>query len=316
MPTFGYWATRLVREHDVLSLHLPQIDAAGLALRGRAFGKPVILTYHCDLLLPPGRFNHIVNQSVFAANYLAGRLANWVVAYTQDYAAHSRYLRHFSRKLAVIPPPVVMPAPSEAALEAFRQSIGNGTGPTIGFAARFAAEKGIEYLVDAMPTLLERFPTLRVLFAGPYRDVIGEEQYQARIRPRIDDLGDHWRFLGTLDQPALAAFYTTLDCLLVTSVNSTESFGLVQVEAMLNGTPVVASDLPGVRQPVLTTGMGVVVPVADSDGLAAGITTVLEERERFLRPREEIERLYDVKATVDAYEQLFERERRARKEER
>ena len=46
MPSFGRIATRMVRDHDVLSLHLPQFDASGLALRGRLFGKPSVVTYH------------------------------------------------------------------------------------------------------------------------------------------------------------------------------------------------------------------------------------------------------------------------------
>jgi glycosyltransferase involved in cell wall biosynthesis len=54
MPSLGRWASRLVREHDVISLHLPQFDAASIAARGRLFGRPAILTYHCDLQLPPG----------------------------------------------------------------------------------------------------------------------------------------------------------------------------------------------------------------------------------------------------------------------
>ena len=53
-PIFGLVATRLVLEHDVVHLHLPQFDAPGVALRGRLFGRPAVLTYHCDLLLPPG----------------------------------------------------------------------------------------------------------------------------------------------------------------------------------------------------------------------------------------------------------------------
>ena len=54
MPDFGPMAWRLSRGADVLHLHLPQFDAPGLALRGRLLGKPVVLTYHCDLQLPTG----------------------------------------------------------------------------------------------------------------------------------------------------------------------------------------------------------------------------------------------------------------------
>ncbi len=54
MPTFGLLANQLVAENDVIQLHLPQFDAAGVALRGRLLKKPTVITYHCDLLMPPG----------------------------------------------------------------------------------------------------------------------------------------------------------------------------------------------------------------------------------------------------------------------
>src|SRR5258705_12180916 len=63
-PTFGLVATKLVAQHDVVQLHLPQFDAPVVALRGRLLGKPTALTYHCDLLLPPGFFNRSVNPVV------------------------------------------------------------------------------------------------------------------------------------------------------------------------------------------------------------------------------------------------------------
>ena len=63
-PTFGLVATKLVAQHDVVQMHLPQFDAPGVALRGRLFGKPAVLTYHCDVQLPKTFFNRIVNQVV------------------------------------------------------------------------------------------------------------------------------------------------------------------------------------------------------------------------------------------------------------
>ncbi len=61
------------------------------------------------------------------------------------------------------------------------------------------------------------------------------------------------------------------------SINSTESFGMVQVEAMICGTPVIASDLPGVRQPVKSSGMGKIVAVKDAKSLADAITEQLHD---------------------------------------
>ncbi len=305
MPTLPREAIRLIREHDIVSVHLPMFEAAGFAVLGRVLRKPVILTYHCDLLLPPGLFNRVIDTTVFASNWLAGRMANGFVAYTRDYADHSRVLRRFRRKITVIPPPVVMPAPTSEVVARFRAAHGLEGRTVLGFASRFAAEKGIQHLIEAMPRLVERFPDVKVLFAGPYREVIGEERYRARWEPQIAALGDRWEFLGTLGPDELPAFYASLDALLMTSVNSTESFGLVQVEAMLCGTPVVATDLPGVRQPVTVTGMGEIVAIADSAALARGIEQVLSSPAAYVKPRGEIEALFDLGVTVAAYERLF-----------
>lgn len=306
MPTLPLVAARLARQHDVVSVHLPMFEAAGFALLGRMLRKPTFLTYHCDLLLPPGLFNRVVDATVFASNWIAAWLANGIIAYTDDYADHSRLLRRFRRKITIIPPPVVMPSPSAVEVAWFHSSHGLEGRTVLGFASRFAAEKGIEHLIDAMPRLIERFPNLKVLFAGPYREVIGEERYRARLEPAIEALGDRWEFLGTLGPDELPAFYASLDVLLMTSVNATESFGLVQVEAMLCGTPVVSTNLPGVRQPVTVTGMGGVVAIADSVALAEGIDKVLAAPEVYIKTREEIEALFDLRVTVATYEELIE----------
>ena len=307
MPTFGFIATRLVRSHDVVSLHLPQFDAAGVAARARLMGKPSTLTYHCDLKLPAGPFNGFVNRVVDVMNHLAGLLADRVVAYTDDFAVHSPFLSRFAHKTVVIPPPVELPPASPEEVEAFAQRVGlDGCGPVIGMAARLAAEKGVEVLLEALPRVLEVYPNARVLFAGQYQNVLGEEAYARRLAPLLEKYRDRWTFLGVLSPKEMAAFYPNLDVIVVPSLNSTESFGLVQVEAMLCGTPSIASDLPGVRQPVLQTGMGEIVPVGDARALAEAILRVVARRERYIRPRAEIARRWSTEQTAAAYEALFE----------
>lgn len=307
MPGFAPKAVQLLRDHDVVSLHLPQAESPLLAGPARMMGKPIVLTYHCDLDLPPGRMNAAVGLAVDVANDVSGRLADAVVAYTDDYAEHSPFLRRWREKRVVIGPPVVMPAPSTEEVARFRATHGLQNGPVLGFASRFATEKGIEYAIDAAPSLIRDYPELRILFAGPYREVVGEDAYRIRLAPRIDALGNHWKFVGTLNASELRAFYGSLDALLMTSVNSTESFGLVQVEAMLCGTPVVATNLPGVRQPVTMTGMGEIVEIADAASLERGIRRVLASRDSYVRPRSSIEARFDPSVTVAAYEALFAR---------
>lgn len=308
-PTFGLSATRLVLENDVVQLHLPQFDAPGVALRARLSNKPVVLTYHCDLLLPPTKFNGLVNQVVHTANHAAALLSDRIVTYTQDYADHSPFLSRYAEKLEIIPPPVVLPPASREEITAFAQKHRTGERrPVIGMAARFAAEKGVEVLLDAMPCILEKYPHAQVLFAGQYEDVMGEQEYADRLMPVIRDYqaAGHWQFLGVLDPAQMAAFYPNLDVLVVPSLNSTEAFGLVQIEAMMNGAACVASALPGVRQPVITTGMGEIAPIGDSNALAGSILKILDNPENYRRDPQEIASRFTPDAIAAEYEALFE----------
>ena len=308
MPTFGWLATRLVRECDVISLHLPQFDAAGVAARGRLFGKPAVLTYHCDLKLPPGAFNRMVNRVVHVMNRLAGRLAHQVVTYTSDFAEHSPFLRVFRDKLEIVPPPVELPEVGPGAVAAFaRMHNLDGCEPVIGMAARLAAEKGVDVMLKALSSVLEVYPKARVLFAGQYRNVMGEAAYARELAPLLEKHKEHWEFLGVLNPLQMSAFYSNVDVIVVPSLNSTEAFGLVQVEAMLAGKPAIASDLPGVRQPVLQTGMGAVVPVGDSAALAKAIVDVTESKARYVVPVEEIRSRWNSDRTAAGYERIFER---------
>ncbi len=305
MPTFGLLASRLVPKHDVIGLHLPQLDAFGVALRARLLRRPSVITYHCDLLLPAGALSRVADRMVQLSHRAALRLADRVVTYTRDYADHSSNLGRVRDRLVIIPPPVEMSAPDPEKQLAFRKLLGLGEAPVIGMASRFASEKGIEYLLGAIGRLRAQYPDLTVLFAGPHEDVIGERPYRHRLEPELRALGDRWRFLGTLSQTDLPEFYGSCDCLVLPSLNSTESFGLVQVESMLCGTPVVASDLPGVRQPVLTTGMGELARPGDADDLAGSIGRVLEGGDTYRRERDQIEALFSTEATVVGYESLY-----------
>lgn len=314
MPDFGPMAWKLSRQTDVLHLHLPQFDAPGLALRGRLLRKPVVLTYHCDLQLPVGFFNKMVDKVVQVQNNLAGAMADVVATYTRDYAVHSPYLSKFvDKKLAIVPPPITLDPTTEAESAAFREKHAIGDRPVIGISARLAAEKGVEVLLRALPRILQSYPDALILHAGPFKNIIGEEAYAARLAPLFAQYQEHYKLLGTLHGSELTAYYKNLDLLCICSLNSTESFGLVQIEAMRNGVPVAACNLPGVRQPVTMTGMGEVTEVGDPEELAEAIIRLLDDRNRYLRDPRLIADSFDPAQTAAEYVRIFEALRNGRR---
>ena len=308
MPSMPVWAWRLVRQADVVNTHVPQPDAALLGIYARLFQKPVVLTYHCDLDLPNGFVNFFANQGSHLANHVSASLADAIVTNTRDFAEHSPFLNRYNEKVIEIPPPIELVPVSKAQVGEFREKYGILPGQrVIGMAARLATEKGVEYLVDALPQVLKRFPEARVLFAGQHQGVLGEEAYAQALSPCIRALGRHWKFLGILPPAEWSAFFHIAEVTVLPSINSTESFGMVQVESMTCGTPVIASDLPGVRQPVRSTGMGLIVQPQDSKALAQALIEVLHQPDGYRADQEAIKNRFSPAQVAVAYEGVFAR---------
>ncbi|MFZ0546521.1 MAG: glycosyltransferase family 4 protein, partial [Candidatus Promineifilaceae bacterium] len=313
MPTFGFLAWKLVNQADIIHLHLPQFDAPGVAFRGRLLNKPVVLTYHSDLQLPVGLFNRLVDKVVLFQNRMAGVLADAVVTYTRDFGSHSPYLSSYlGKKLYIIPPPVELAAATEEDVSQFQAKHYLNGQPIIGISARIAAEKGIEILLKAMPAILEKFPDTHILHANP--PALGEDAYLAKLAPKFQEFNHNYHLLGGLHGAELTAFYKSLDCLVLCSLNNTETFGMVQVEAMMNGVPAVASNLPGVRQPVTMTGMGEIVPIGSHEELAQAVIRVLDNRQHYLRSPEVITHSFSPDETAAEYIRLFNELSKGRKD--
>ncbi len=307
MPTLPYWAWTNLLRADVVHLHLPQLDAAYIALMCRLLGKPVVVTYHCDLLLPRGLIHSIANQVSHLANRLTLGLANAVVVNTINYAERSAFLRRYLGKTRAVPTPVELEPPSPVDTKAIQEKAKVEPGQRlIGMVARLAAEKGVEYLVEAMPEILQAFPTARVLHVGQYQNVLGEDEYANKLKPLIQALDDHWTFMGILPPGELTAFYQQCELTVLPSTNSTESFGIVQIESMACGTPVVASDLPGVCEPVTLTGMGRVVLPANAHALAQGIIEVLAHPDLYRGDKSMVRRRFSSQEIAQAYEQVYQ----------
>ncbi len=296
---------RLVETHDVIVVNLPQFEGILPALLAKCMGKKVIAVYHCEVVLPKGFGNSIIQSLLEISNMGSLLLADRVVTYTKDYAKQSRLLRHIFPRLSCIVPPVLPLRAHPVMLRKYKKMIGEADA-VIGIAARLSAEKGMEYLFKAIPQLKLKTSNykFKIAVAGPM-DPVGEASYKENIMSLVKQYKKRVVFLGEISPREMGSYYQCIDVLAVPSVNSTEAFGLVQVEAMLSGVPVVASNLPGVRVPITETGMGIVVPRMDTNALARAINLVIAHREDYIRSPEEIQKIFSADTSIEAFSTLL-----------
>ncbi len=174
-------------------------------------------------------------------------------------------------------------------------------GKTVLFLGRYdEPRKGMAVLIDALPGLVERFPGVQVLIVGR-----GDE---AELRSKAGGLAGHLRFLGQVDDAAKASALRSADVYCAPNTGG-ESFGIVLVEAMAAGTPVVASDLHAFRRVLCDGDAGMLVPVEDGAALAAGLVAVLESDQvakRYIAAGADAVRRYDWSVVANQIMRVYE----------
>ena len=258
-PSFAISLIRSAWQSDVTLLHLPLPEAglvAALVPKGRLY-----TFYHCDpaSLQVPGEAALL--KILDASSRVALRRSRHTITTSTDYAEHSRLAEEFERANVVIPPPCVERRLGEPT---FRET---ERGIHVGFLGRIVEEKGLRYLVEAFRSIDD--PDARLLVGGDFDELAGGSVISSVSRaaggdPRI-------RFLGFIDDDRIPDFYASLDVFVLSSIDSFEAFGIVQVEALMAGVPVISTDLPGVRTVAAQLGVGKVVPRRDSKALGRAL---------------------------------------------
>ncbi len=296
---------RLVQTHDVIVVNLPQFEGVVPAILAKFMGKKIIVLYHCEVVLPEGFMNSVIQSLLEVSNMVTLGVSDRVVTYTSDYARSSMLLRHVRGKLTYIVPPIPKLRVNRILMGRLRKKIG-AADTVIGLSARLAAEKGIEHLFAAIPKLQARIPDrqFKIVLAGPMEPV-GETLYKEKIMKLVKQYARRVIFLGEISPQDMGSFYRLLDVLVLPSINRTEAFGMVQVEAMLMGVPVVASDLPGVRVPVIKIGMGIVVPPEDPGALARAITIVLTHKADYMKDVPAVQKYFSQEKSIQKFATLL-----------
>ena len=141
------------------------------------------------------------------------------------------------------------------------------------FVGRLEKRKGLKYLINAFKIVKNAFPDSRLIVVGP--GVRFRRKYENKVRrEHIEDVV----FVGKVSLEEMPRYYKTADVYCSPAVSG-ESFGIVLLEAMAVGTPIVATDIPGYRT-VLTSGKeGLLVRPRDSKLLASAICSILSDKE-------------------------------------
>lgn len=297
-----------LRGFDLVHLHWPYIFGAELTwLAHRLLGVPYVMTYHIDLIGAGVRARlFAAYQAIWVARLVRG--AREIYAVSLDHfasTAGAESARRFGRAVREIPNGVDLERFAPGSREAARSRLGlPREGPLLLFVAaldRAHHYKGLSHLLEALGRL-EGEPRLVVAGEGELRAGYEEE---ARRR----GLGERVRFAGAVGHDRLPGYYRAADVTVLPSTH-TESFGLVLAESLACGTPVVASNLPGVRSVVEDGVTGLLARPGDAEDLAAKMRAILEDpvgRERMgAAGRRRAEEHYDWRRVGEQLEQVYE----------
>lgn len=276
MPQLLTKAPVYINRSDAVIVNLPQLEAGFIAILCKIFNKPLIVIHHTDLSGWRGWWHRLSENITNLSGKIACSLGTVVIPYTDDYVKNSSFLQPYLKKVFPIFPMVNPALPNKQFADKLKLMFPKTTNTRyIGYSGRIAKQKRLEDAISAIEILNKNNHGYRwkLLLAGPL--AIGETYGQNLIESVKNHHSTTW--LGALNDQQLSAFYRHLDVLVLPSNDRLESFGIVQVEAMFNGCPVVTTDLPGARIPISLTGMGKLTPPDQPQALAEAISSVVAD---------------------------------------
>lgn len=298
---------KMLEGFDIVHSHCPPFGFTR-KVRGR-LKVPHIVTYHCDttmsekflgVKMPKWVIRTIEALTNFYARMILPKV-DAIINTTESYASTSPVMKNFPHYAV----------PIGIHFELFddsrrKQGISEATRDRkkVLFLGRLAANKGIDYLIHAIPLVLKAVPDAKFIICGE-----GEEK--PHVEDYIDKAGvrDHIQFLGKVNLDQMVELYSNSAMFVFPSINRLEAFGIVQLESMACSTPVIASNIPGVNNVMENGKSGILVEPRDAEGLAAAIIKILKDpdlaRSMGIRGRQLVETKYNWKTIGDQIEEIY-----------
>jgi phosphatidylinositol alpha-mannosyltransferase len=249
-------------EFDLLHLHEPAIPSISLLACFAAEG-PLVGTFHASAKK---------QKAIFAIGPILEPVIEKLTArIAVSEAARSTLTEHLETDAVVVPNGIYARRLASGVINP------QWTGNTIGFIGRFAEpRKGLNVLVQALPSIVAEIPDVAVLVAGP-----GDADEFLETVPQ--NLRNRFTFLGRITEKEKADFLHSIG-LYVAPNTGGESFGIILAEALAGGAAVVASDIPAFKALLGEGRYGSLFRSEDPQSLASSIVTILQDsqlREKF-----------------------------------
>jgi glycosyltransferase involved in cell wall biosynthesis len=252
---------------DLVHLHYPFFGVANLVRRWKLRNprKPLVITYHMDNRAPNWKGLFFKYYSKFWMPKILGAADKLLVS-SLDYLNASDANGLYPDKWIELPFGVdvdrFIPREKPAKLQ-LRHSVSQEL-PTVLFVGGMDTAhyfKGVPVLLEALLLLKNNNTPVQAILVGE-----GDLRSDLMLRSKSFGLDGLVHFVGKVSDEELPYYYNLTDLFVLPSVSQNEAFGMVLLEAMASGVPVVASDLPGVR--TVAEDAGFVVPPRDSKALA------------------------------------------------
>lgn len=264
-PTLAFWIRKLGNWADIVHFHFPN-PTAEISYLLCGLKKPFVVTYHSDII------KQIYTKRLYAPfMHLFLRRAERIIVTSPQYLCSSTTLRHYRGKCTLIPLGIDFARfdctfTQLQTAATLRERYGS---PLILFVGKYRYYKGLQYLIRAMRQI-----DARLLIIGP-------SEATEPIQQAITENGvrDKVIVLGELPDNTLDRYYHACDLLVLPSIQRSEAFGIVQLEAMASGKPVVCTELgTGTTYVNVHRKTGLVVPPADSHAIARAVNTLLNNQ--------------------------------------
>jgi glycosyltransferase involved in cell wall biosynthesis len=256
--------TAAQRQADILHLHSPH-PPNDLAWLMRRFRPPAIVTYHADIVRQP-----ILAAILRPLTRMALRRAARIIVTSPAMTSGSReVVRNLDRTVVV---PLGIPKPPEIAADdpELISITSRFPQPRVLFVGCLRHYKGLDHLLAAMSDLPA---TLLVAGDGPKAPALKARAVRTGVADKV-------HFLGEVGEDTLWRLYASADVFVLPSDSRGETFGVVQVEAMAMGVPVISTELGTGTSWVNRHGeTGLVVPPADPAALAKALRHILDHPE-------------------------------------